>query len=122
MTPAHAIAMLLVLAAAAAPAAGQQSDPAPADRFRSLIKPALEAPLPDDGRTLSFRIGEQVDPDGTRHERRGIIAGFEVSPQTSVGLGLFETLPKRVVRSDERRLDVMPKRSRKAAVGLTFQF
>jgi hypothetical protein len=122
MTPARATAMLAVLAVAAVPAAAQQPEPASVDRYRALIAPALEPPLPDDGSGLSFRVQEQFQPDGTRHERRGIIAGFEVAPQTTVGLGLFETLPKRVVRSDEERLDVMPKRSRKAALGLTLKF
>lgn len=120
MTRVGALAIWVAFTAAAAPVSAQLVDPLPADRLSALVKPALEEPLPDNG-GLSFRLGEQIDPDGTRHERRGIIAGFDVAPDTVVGLGLFETLPKRVVRSEESALD-KPKRSRKAAVGLTLKF
>lgn len=122
MSSAGAIATVAALLVAAAPAHGQQADRAGKidDRSRALIRPALDPGLAPD-RGLSFRIDEPLEPDGSLSLRRGIVAGMEVAPDTTVGIGLFESMPKRVSRSEESALD-RPKRSRKAAVGLTFKF
>lgn len=123
MTPAGAITMLFVLLIAAAPVHGQQSDRATGfdDRSRALIRPALEPGLTPGNGGFSFRIDEPQEPDGSWSLRRGIVAGVEVAPDATVGIGLFETMPKRIPRSEESALD-RPKRSRKAAVGMTWKF
>jgi hypothetical protein len=74
-------------------------------------------------RPLSFRINEIVAPDGSRHQKRSIIAGVEVAPDTTVGIGLFDTMPKvKGTGGADPRLDARAKKSRKAAVGLSFRF
>ena len=84
----------------------------PVDRTENFSRP-----------DLSFRIGEIVTPDGSRRQRRGIIAGVEIAPDTTVGIGLFDTMPKaRGAGGADPRLDARAKKSRKAAVGLSFRF
>jgi hypothetical protein len=79
-------------------------------------------PVEGFGRPLSFRINEVIAPDGSRRQRRSIIAGVEVAPDATVGIGLFDTLPKAKGTGADPRLDARAKRSRKAAVGMTLKF
>lgn len=75
------------------------------------------------GRPLSFRISEIVAPDGSRRQKRSIIAGVDVAPDTTVGIGLFDTMPRvKGTGGADPRLDARAKKSRKAAVGLSFRF
>jgi len=75
------------------------------------------------GRPLSFRIIEVVAPDGSRRQKRSIIAGVDVAPDTTVGIGLFDTMPRvKGTGGTDPRLDARAKKSRKAAVGLSFRF
>jgi hypothetical protein len=75
------------------------------------------------GRPLSFRISEIVAPDGSRRQKRSIIAGVDVAPDTTVGIGLFDTMPRvKATGGTDPRLDARAKKSRKAAVGLSFRF
>jgi hypothetical protein len=78
--------------------------------------------LPVGPGNFSFRINEVVGQDGARRQRRSLIAGVEVAPDTTIGIGLFDTLPKARGRGPDPRLDGLSKRSRKAAVGMTFRF
>ena len=71
---------------------------------------------------ISFRINELVEPDGSRRQRRAIVAGVEVAPDTTVGIGLFDTMPKARGTGADPRFDARAKRSRKAAVGLSLRF
>lgn len=62
-------------------------------------------------------------PDGSLKLKRGIVVGREVAPNATIGLGLFETLPKKPSRpQSDNPMERTQKRSRKAAVGLTFSF
>ena len=81
-----------------------------------------DAPLSVGHRNFSFRINEIVGQDGARSKRRSIIAGVEVAPDTVVGIGLFDSMPKARGRGPDPRLDGLSKRSRKAAVGMTLRF
>ena len=72
---------------------------------------------------LSFRINEVIAPDGSRRQRRAIIAGVEVAPETTVGFGLFDTMPRaKGSGGADPRFDARAKKSRKAAVGLSLRF
>ena len=72
---------------------------------------------------LSFKINEVIAPDGSRRQRRGIIAGVDVAPDTTVGFGLFDTMPRaKGSGGADPRLDARAKKSRKAAVGVSLRF
>ena len=73
-------------------------------------------------RNLSFRVNEIIAQDGSRQKRRSILAGVDVAPGATVGLGLFDSGPKARGRGPDPRLDGLSKRSRKAAVGMSFRF
>lgn len=121
MKAAGAAAMLMPLLASAAPAAAQQAAIA-GESERAFFRPLLEEPIAPRDEGVSFRIAEQFEPDGSLSLRRGIIVGTEIVPDALVGIGLFEAMPKRVIRSEEERFDKIPKRTRKAAVGLRLSF
>jgi hypothetical protein len=53
---------------------------------------------------------------------RGIIAGKQVAPGTVLGLGLYETAPKSRGYVGDIPPNMAPKRSRRAAVGLSWKF
>lgn len=89
-------------------------------------------PLP--GAATSLRVAEQASrasawlpPRGLERvvaaprRRLGLIAGREVSPGMTVGLGLYEA-PAKVRLNSEQRIDGRVKRSRKPGVGLTLKF
>ena len=93
---------LLALVAAMVPlsagaGAAVQSNPglrfSPSDQSESFGRP-----------DLSFRINEVIAPD------------------TIVGIGLFDTMPKARGTGADPRLDARSKRSRKAAMGLSLKF
>jgi hypothetical protein len=109
--------LLLAVPATAQPS--RNSGPGLDNRWAIPMEPRL--PLGRKG--ISLPVIEYAESDGRLKIRRGIVASVQVAPNTLVGIGLFETLPK----TDDRRaidnpLDVRPKRSRKAAVGISFNF
>ena len=71
---------------------------------------------------LSLRLNEVIGPDGSRRLKRGIIAGVDVAPATTVGIGLFDTMPKAKGSGADPRYDARAKRSRNAAVGMSLRF
>ena len=112
---------LLALMAAMAPlAAGTGAIAQGSQGYRlSTPDPSENFSRPD----LSFKINEVIAPDGSRRQRRGIIAGVDVAPATTVGFGLFDTMPRaKGTGGADPRLDARAKKSRKAAVGLSFRF
>ena len=120
------LARLLVTAlvlpfALAAPAAAR--DPAGPDgappSFASLT---AEAPLQVERRGFSLPLVEYSSPGGARVHRRGIILGQEIAPGTLIGVGLFHSLPKARGFVPDQPPGTAPKRSRRAAVGVTFRF
>lgn len=84
--------------------------------------PGRDPPFDVGSGRLSFRINDVVRPDGAQSKRRSIIAGVEVGPDTFIGVGLFDSMPKARGHGPDPRLDGLTKRSRKAAVGMTLRF
>jgi hypothetical protein len=110
--------MAMILAPIAAAPGFAQADPAP-NPF-STISPAAEGQFGKSN--FSFRINEIIGQDGSRQKRRSIIAGVDVAPGTTVGFGLFDSGAKAKGRGPDPRLDGLSKRSRKAALGMSFRF
>lgn len=108
----------LVIAPLSAAPAHAQSRPLSSPRIYTHPEPSLSAGQ----RNFSFRVNDTFGPDGSRRKRTAIIAGFDVAPDTKVGIGLFDSMPKSRGRGPDPRLDGMAKKSRKAAVGMTFRF
>ena len=106
------------LATLAATPATSQSLPA----LSSFADSSRDAHLAISERNFAFRVNDVINADGSRRKRTAIIAGIEVAPATTVGFGLFDTLPKARGRGPDPRLDGMAKKSRKAAIGMTFRF
>ena len=100
----------------AAPALAQTAAPHP-----SLTVPADPA-LQLGKRGFSFPVIEYSDPTGVRQQRKGIIAGQEIAPDTMIGVGLFETAPRTRGFVPETNPGARAKRSRQAAVGLSWRF
>lgn len=107
---------------AAAPAAAQWNDTSRPDNWMSLPVGALQEPVAPNSRGIEFPLSQYVDHSGTTRQRRGIVVGTEIAPDTTVGVGLFDILPRS--RSLTPPADVMarPKRARSAAVGITLRF
>ena len=73
--------------------------------------------------TFAYPITQYDNRDGFLQVRKGIIAGKQVAPGTVVGLGIFRTAPKpRGYIGDLPPQMAPPKRTRRAAVGLSWQF
>jgi hypothetical protein len=83
---------------------------------------AGEPPAQVDRRGVSFPIIDYSGPDGALRTQRGIIAGKQVAPGTVVGLGIWETAPKARNYVGDVPANVAPKRTRRAAVGLSWRF
>lgn len=97
------------------------AEPNTVHTLQSLSRFAGEPPADVDRRGLSFPVIEYSDADGVVRQRKGIIAGQEVAPGTVVGLGFFETAPKaRGYVGDIP--STAPKRTRRAAVGVSWKF
>lgn len=107
-------AIAFALLAGAAPLA---ADPAPIIRWAVPPEPRVSTP------GVSLPVIDYVAPDGSLKIRRGIIAGKQIAPNATVGIGLFDTLPKtQRLTPFDNPLERKPKRSRKAAVGFSLSF
>jgi hypothetical protein len=88
----------------------------------TLSRFAGEPPAHVDRRGVSFPVIEYSGPDGVLRTQRGIIAGKQVAPGTVIGLGIWETAPKARSHVGDVPSNVAPKRTRRAAVGLSWRF
>ena len=118
---------LSVLAFAAAvvmttPAAAQFDSQAPTNSLSSISRIIGEPPTPVERRGFSFPVVEYRGPDGVVQKRRGIIAGTKVAPGTVLGLGIYETAPKMRGYVGDVPQNMAPRKSRRAAVGLSMKF
>jgi hypothetical protein len=94
-----------------------------AGAFTSTIRFSAEAPLQVQRRGFSFPVVEYIDERGTRQQRKGIIASKMIAPDTLVGIGLFETIPKSRGYWGDVPPNVAPRRSKRAAsIGLNWRF
>lgn len=91
---------------------------------------AQELPLqfiPDDQpvhvrqRGFSFPTINYTAPTGETRQRKGILIGRQVAPNTLVGVGLFETAPKLKGYSPEAA-EGRAKGKRRAAIGMSLRF
>lgn len=75
-------------------------------------------------RGLALPVISYTAPDGSLKLKRGIVAGIRIAPNANIGLGLFETLPKKKqgYKSSDNPMDNKQRRSRKAAVGFALEF
>lgn len=73
-----------------------------------------------EARTLDFSThlsGFEVAPD-----RDDFIASFAVAPNATFGFGRFNAAPKRRTGQNEQPMMLQPKKTRRAAVGLSLKF
>lgn len=115
-------AATFVLLSAAAPAAAQlHLAPDKISSSRWIIPSEAEPQVARPG--VSLPVIDYTAPDGSLKLKRGIVAGVEVGPKATIGIGLFETLPKKhSLAPSDNPLERKPKRSRKAAVGFSLSF
>ena len=105
----------------AGPALAETAGQASVQSLPGVSRLAGEPPTEVSRRGFSFPIVQYQEADGTIRVRHGIIAGKLVAPGTMLGLGLWETAPKaRGYVGDVPQN--MPRRSRRAAVGLSWKF
>ena len=115
-------ALALVLGfAAAGSAAAQWTDTSQLDT-KSFSLTEKEAPLPLKQRGISLPIIEYTDDKGVVQQRRGIVLGTELAPNTLIGVGLFDRMPRSRNQVPVQDPLATPRRSRGAAVGVTFKF
>ena len=121
------MARLRVLALAlaltfAAPLAAEPGVPDGASTLLSTNRFGGDAPVQIHHRGFSFPVVEYVDQTGVRQQRRGILASKTVAPGTLLGVGFYETTPKRREFIGEMNSNPAAKRKRHAAIGLSFRF
>ena len=105
-------AMLALSACAGTPAAAQS--------LPLLVAPDDE-PIHVRQRGFSFPTINYTSPTGETRQRKGILVGRQVAPNTLVGVGLFETLPRLRGYSPEAA-EGRAKGKRRAAVGMSLRF
>ena len=121
MTRASVLAFATMFASTA-PVFAQPTGQSPIQSLPSLSRFAGEPAARIDRRGISLPVVEYRGPDGILRVERGIIAGKKVAPGTVLGLGLYETAPKSRGHIGDVPPNVAPKRSRRAAVGLSWKF
>lgn len=107
-----ATAMLALSACATTPAAAQN--------IPLRIVPDDE-PIPLRQRGFSFPTINYTAPTGETRQRKGILIGRQVAPNTLVGVGLFETASRLRGYSPEAT-EGRAKGKRRAAVGMSLRF
>jgi hypothetical protein len=103
----------------AAPIAAQ----APANTpFDLVAKPKLaEQPFHAE-RGIRLPVIDYAERDGSPARSNGIIAGIDVAPGSTLGLGLFSTRRSKSSLSPDPRLDRSTRGGKKAAVGISVRF
>lgn len=110
-------AVLLTVPLGAAPAMAQDNSDLSVAIARSY-DPALKLQK----RGFAFPVIDYSDTRGAPQQRKGIIASKQIAPGTLLGIGLFETAPKARNYNSDPLPTARPKRSRQAAVGLSWRF
>ena len=106
---------ILIAAAWPAPAAAQSLNLSL--NSRGTAPPGAIAAPP---RRLNMPVIDYVAPDGQLSLRRGMVAGIDVAPSMTFGLGFFEGAPKRRPGAPD---PAKPERaSKRAAVGFSLKF
>ena len=110
------------LALTAAPAVAEPGSQDSANTLSSISRIIGEPPTQVERRGFSFPVVEYRGPDGVVQKRRGIIAGKQVAPGTVLGVGIYETAPKMRGYVGDVPQNIAPRKSRRAAVGLSVKF
>ncbi len=71
---------------------------------------------------MAFPVIDYWSPDSSSPMPRGIIAGRQIAPGTVLGLGIFQTTPKLRGYVGDVPQNMAPRRSKRAAVGLSVKF
>lgn len=121
------MARLRVLAFAAtvactAPAAAEPPGTPSINALPSLSRIGGNVPMQVERPGLSVPVFGYAEPVGLWQQRRGIIAGKEIARGTVLGLGIFQTTPKMRGFVGDIPQNLAPKRSKRAAVGLSMKF
>lgn len=106
----------------AAPVLAEPAGQTSIQSLPTLSRFAGEPPAQVDRRGVSFPVVEYSGPDGILRTRRGIIAGKQVAPGTVLGLGIWETAPKTRGYVGDVPQNMAPKRTRRAAIGVSWKF
>jgi len=88
----------------------------------SIIRFRAEDPIQVRQRGFSFPVVEYTDERGVRQQRKGIIASKIIAPNTLLGIGFYETAPKSRGMIGEPTSNLAPRRTKRAAVGLSWRF
>ena len=107
-----ATAILALSACAATPAAAQSLP---------LSFVPDDEPVHVRQRGFSFPTINYTAPTGETRQRKGILVGRQVAPNTLVGVGLFETAPRLRGYSPEAA-EGRAKGKRRAAIGMSLRF
>ena len=120
------MARMRVLAFAAAVACSTSAAAEPSNNstnsLSSLSRFSGAPPMQIDRKGFSFPVVEYVEPNGTIQKRQGIIAGKKVAPGTVLGFGIFQTAPKMRGFVGDVPQNLAPRRSKRAAIGLSMRF
>lgn len=102
---------------AGAPFAAQPPPAASFDLSTAMPDPPFRAE-----RGVRLPVIDYSAPDGSRRLSSGIIAGLDVAPRTTIGIGLFNTRRARSSLAPDPQLDRAARGRRKAAIGINFKF
>ena len=120
------MARLRVLAFAAAAACSTPAIAGPSDATASNLQAFSRfsgvPPIQIERKGFSFPVIEYAEPTGAIQQRKGIIAGKKVAPGTVLGFGIFQTAPKMRGYVGDVPQNMAPRRSKRAAIGLSMRF
>lgn len=120
------MARLTVLAFAAAAACGTsavaEQPNGSAGNLQAFSRLGGAPPMQIEHRGFSFPVVEYAYPNGVVQQRKGIIAGKTVAPGTVLGFGVFQTAPKMRGYVGDVPQNMAPRRSKRAAIGLSIRF
>jgi hypothetical protein len=93
-----------------------------AGALTSVIRFRAEDPIQVRQKGFSFPVVDYTDERGAQQQRKGIIASKVIAPGTLLGIGFYETSPKSRGLIGEPQSNVAPRRTKRAAIGLSWRF
>ena len=118
----HLSAVTFLSAFIAAPGTALALDPMAAATSFDVARLPPQARLPADTPLVTLRISEQRQRFETTTRQRGLVVARDIAPNARVSLGLLDMKPRKSGLSPDPQLDPSVRKSRKAAVRLTFKF
>lgn len=114
--------MLQGLVAALIAGAPFAAQPPSAASFDLSTASAIPDPPFRAERGVGLPVIDHSAPDGSRRRSSGIIAGLDVAPGTTIGIGLFNARRARSSLAPDPQLDRAARGRRKAAIGINLRF